>query len=312
MNNFMVCLNAVLPIFLTILIGFIARTVGVIKREDIDKFNKVVFVIFMPVLVFNNIYGSDLSAAVQPKLIIYSLSATMFSFLIAYLPARREKQPQRRSVTIQAIYRSNFVIIGLPIAASLLGDHADLGPIAFMIATVVPLYNILAVIILAYYSGESVSARNIAAQIAKNPIILGSVVGLLFVAFGITLPTVIAELVDDFSGVASPLALILLGAFIDPKMLKSDLKSLGIICVFRLVILPAIILSLACFLGFRGVELVGLIGMCAAPTAIASFTMAQQMGADADLACGCVVLTSALCSFTLFAWCLLFKSLGMI
>lgn len=311
MENLLICLNAVLPIFITLAVGYAACHFGIIRRENVSMMNKVAFNVFMPVLSFDNICRSDLSASMRPGLLLYALAATLLVFGASwFIIERSEKDISRRGVLVQAIFRSNFVIIGIPLARNLLGD-VDIGAVAFISAVIVPLYNVMAVVILAVYNGEKPDARAILRKIVTNPIIVGTVFGILVAALKIELPTAINSVVSSLAGVASPLMLVLLGAFFRFGGLLSNLKSLSLVCLFKLVIIPGIVLGLAVPLGFRGVEFVALIGMIASPVAVSSFTMAQQMGGDAELAGGCVVSTSVLCSFTIFLWCLLFKTMGI-
>ena len=103
----------------------------------------------------------------------------------------------------------------------------------------------------------------------------------------------------------------MLGAFFEIKGVGTHKKQLAVVCVGRLVIVPAIFLTLAVLCGVRGVELAAMIAIFGSPTAISSFTMTQQMGGDAALAGDIVIFTSALSCITMFAWALALKSLGM-
>lgn len=311
MENLLICLNAVLPIFLTLAVGYAACHFGIIARENVAMINKVAFKIFMPVLSFENICRSDLSASIRPGLLLYALASTLIVFGVSWFVINRtEKDISRRGVLIQAIFRSNFVILGIPLAKNLLGN-VDIGAVAFLSAIIVPLYNVMAVVILAIYDGQKPNAKAIIRQIITNPIIVGTVAGIIVAALKLELPTALNTVVSNLANVASPLMLVLLGAFFRFDGLLTNLKALSLVCLFKLVIIPGIVLGLAVPLGFRGVEFVALIGMIASPVAVSSFTMAQQMGGDAELAGGCVVSTSVLCSFTIFLWSLLFKSMGI-
>ena len=139
MENFLVCLNAVLPIFIIMALGYCARLVKVIGRDDVPRLNKMAFNFFMPFLMFYNIYTSDLSSSLKPMLIGYACGGVLCAYALSLgYVLLTEKKPERRGVMIQGIYRSNFVIIGLPIAASLLGT-SELGTVAVLVAIIVPL-----------------------------------------------------------------------------------------------------------------------------------------------------------------------------
>ena len=115
MENFIVCLNAVAPIFIIIALGYLARRLGDIKREDVFRFNKLAFRYFIPVMVFYNIYVSDLAASFNVKLMCFALLGVLAEWFVSMqIMKRTERRPERQGVMIQALYRSNFVIIGLP------------------------------------------------------------------------------------------------------------------------------------------------------------------------------------------------------
>ena len=311
-ENFVACLDTVLPIFILILIGYVSKRLGLLDRNDVGKMNKVFFRVFMPVMLFYSVYQSDLSAAFQPKLVAYALGCTLLVFFVslalvqALVPERK-----RRGVIVQGLFRSNLVVIGLPVVENLMGSQ-NLGPVVFLIATVVPLFNILAVIVLEYYGGEKTSPGKLFLDILKNPLILGTLAGALALLIGLRLPKPLETVARQMNQAASPVLLFLLGAFLQPKGLLRDLKAVLWVSFGRLLLIPALTLIPAVLLGWRGVELASLIPVFASSTAVNSFTMAQQMGGDAELAGNIVVATSALCTLTLFFWCFLFKSLGLL
>ena len=148
-------------------------------------------------------------------------------------------------------------------------------------------------------------------QILKNPLIIGSALGILALLLKITLPGFLVSAVKGIGSAATPLQLFLLGAFFRFDGLRQYRRELTTVTLGKLVVVPAALLSAAALLGFRGVEFVSLLGIFASPTAINSFTMAQQMGGDEELAGDIVIVTSAASAFTFCGWIFLFKSLGI-
>ena len=142
--------------------------------------------------------------------------------------------------------------------------------------------------------------------------IVGTFIGIAFQLLKLRLPSGLEHAVAQIANATSPIMLFLLGGFFEFSDLRDDLKTVSAIVIGRLIIIPAVVLGLACLLVFRGVEFASLLGAFASSTAIASFTMAQQMGGDAKLAGNAVVATSALCSLTLFLWAMIFKTVGVI
>lgn len=311
MSSFAVCLNAVLPLFLVMGLGYIARCTGAISRTDVPKANKWAFKFFMPIMLFYNIYTSDLSAAAQPKIIIFAVVCVLVLYGLSFgFVMLAEKQDDKRGVMIQGLYRSNFVIMGIPLAAQLV-EGADLGPVVILVAVVIPMFNVLAVITLELFNGKKPTAGKMLLDILKNPLIIGIVTGIAVRLIGLKLPTAVESAAGMIGKAGSPLMLFLLGAFFEIKGVGTHKKQLAVVCVGRLVIVPAIFLTLAVLCGVRGVELAAMIAIFGSPTAISSFTMTQQMGGDAALAGDIVIFTSALSCITMFAWALALKSLGM-
>ena len=312
MENFMLSANAVLPMFLLLAAGYLSKRFGILSLEDIPRTNRIAFRIFLPCLLFYNIYNAELSYAIRPKLILFAICGVLLVFAGAVYGAHRfEKIQDRKGPIAQGIFRSNFVIMGIPIAQAIVGD-ADLSPVAILIAVIVPMFNFLSVVILEKFRGGRVKTGEVLLEIAKNPLIIGSVLGIVFLLLHIRLPAVVEKAVSNLGSIATPLQLFLLGAFFRFSGLRHYVRPLTVVTLVKLFVTPAVMLSAAALLGIRGVEFLGLIGIFASPTAINSFTMVQQMKCgDAELAGDIVVMTSAVSIFSFFIWIYLFKSLGM-
>ena len=307
----MISANAVLPMCLVMALGYGTRRLGWLRREEISTINKIAFRIFLPCLLYYNIYCSDLSGSFDPLLMAYAVGGVLLTFGLALgYTLLTEKLPERRGVMIQGMFRSNYVIMGIPVATALLGAD-QLGTVSILIAVVVPLFNMLSVVVLEVFRGQKPKPLHILGQIAKNPLVIGSVLGILTLAAGIRLPHILEQTIQNISAIASPLQLFLLGAFFQFSGLKTYRRELMTVSAAKLIVAPGLFLGLGALLGFRGVAFVSLIGVFASPTAVNSFTMAQQMGGDAELAGDIVVTTSAVSIPTMFLWIFLFKSLGV-
>lgn len=311
MENLMISANAVLPMCLVMALGYGTRRLGWLRREEISTINKIAFRIFLPCLLYYNIYCSDLSGSFDPLLMTYAVGGVLLTFGLALgYTLLTEKLPERRGVLIQGMFRSNYVIMGIPVATALLGAD-QLGTVSILIAVIVPLFNMLAVVVLEVFRGQKPKPLHILGQIAKNPLVIGSVLGILTLVAGIRLPHILEQTIQSDSAIASPLQLFLLGAFFQFSGLKTYRRELVTVSIAKLIVSPGLFLGLGALLGFRGVAFVSLIGIFASPTAVNSFTMAQQMGGAAELAGDIVVTTSAASILTMFLWIFLFKSLGM-
>ncbi|MBQ8589637.1 MAG: AEC family transporter [Firmicutes bacterium] len=309
-QNFIIAIEAVAPMFLTMLIGVFLKWRKMLTPAEVKKINKFTFNVFYPFMTFSNIYGAELGEALDVKLLTYTVIMVLAVFLAATaVVVAIEPSNRSRGAMIQAIYRSNFVIMGLPIAANICGQE-NLAVTALAVTVVVPMYNVLAVTILEIFRGGKPDPVKILKGIAKNPLIIGALLGLATIPLGIQLPGVVEKVVSSMNNVASPMALLILGMSLDLKNF-GEKRNLIVCVVGRLIVVPAIALTGGLLLGLRGVAFVTLIAIFASPTAVASFTMAEQMDSDGPLAANAVVVSSALASVTMFGWIFLFKCLGM-
>ena len=222
----MISANAVLPMCLVMALGYGTRRLGWIRREEISAINKIAFRIFLPCLLYYNVYCSDLSGSFDPLLMAYAVGGVLLTFGLSLgYTLLTEKLPERRGVMIQGMFRSNYVIMGIPVATALLGSD-QLGTVSILIAVVVPLFNMLSVVVLEVFRGQKPKPLHILGQIAKNPLVIGSVLGILTLAAGIRLPHILEQTIQNISAIASPLQLFLLGAFFQFSGLKTYRREL--------------------------------------------------------------------------------------
>ena len=307
MENLILSLNVVLPLFITMSLGYFLKSLNMFDNNTLDTMNNITFKSFLPMLLFYNIYKTDLQGVFNLKLMIFSATCVIALYLILYLIVPLiEKDNKKRGALLQGLFRSNFVIFGIPITESLFGSE-KVAVAALLIAVIVPLFNILSVIALETFRGGKPDFRKISIGIIKNPLIIASCLGILTLLLKIKIPTAIEKTISDVSKIATPLSLILLGASFKFDNIKKYLKQTTIAVVGKTILTPCIILPICIMFGYRGVELTTLMIIFAAPTAISSFTMAQQMDSDSELAGQIVVFTSAFCVVTVFMWIFVLK-----
>lgn len=311
MENIRISLNTVLPLFLTIGAGWLVKRRNIISAAAVREANALCFRLFMMVLLFYNIYTSDLGSSLNVPLLALCLGGTLLEFVLGLvLIPRIEASDPARGVMLQAFFRANTVLLGIPIAASLFGGES-IGPISVTTAVIVPVFNVLAVIALELYRSGKPSARKIIRGVAANPLVNGAVLGIFFALTGLRLPAPVESAVAGLAQAATPLALLLMGASLDFSRLKSSMRSLAVCVAERVLIMPALFVSIAAALGFRGVELCAVLVVFGTPVAVNSYNMALQMDGDADLAGGIVLLSTAVSCLTLFLWIWLLKTLGL-
>ena len=312
MENLILSLNVVLPLFITMSLGYFLKSLNMFDNNTLDTMNNITFKSFLPMLLFYNIYKTDLQGVFNLKLMIFSATCVIALYLILYLIVPLiEKDNKKRGALLQGLFRSNFVIFGIPITESLFGSE-KVAVAALLIAVIVPLFNILSVIALETFRGGKPDFRKISIGIIKNPLIIASCLGILTLLLKIKIPTAMEKTISDVSKIATPLSLILLGASFKFDNIKKYLKQTTIAVVGKTILTPCIILPICIMFGYRGVELSTLMIIFAAPTAISSFTMAQQMDSDSELAGQIVVFTSAFCVVTVFMWIFILKQSHLI
>ncbi|MCK9548009.1 MAG: AEC family transporter [Sphaerochaeta sp.] len=307
---FLTALAVLFPLFSKIGLGWLIRRVIPLSDETISQMNNIIFRIFLPALLFVNIYQSDFASISSFGFLLFSLAVllTIFTLLLLFIPCVERENP-RRGVLVQGISRSNFIFFGLPMAVSLYGGTSK-GVASLLVGVLVPVLNVISVIALEYFRGNKPDVKKIFKSVAVNPILIGGALGLLFVVLGITLPSPVENFLVDISEIATPLALILLGCSVTFTSVRENRRALLFAVAGRLLIVPAFGVGLALLFGFRDLELILLMALFASPTAVSSFTMAQQMGGDSALAAQIVVLTTTLSLFSLFGWITLLMGLG--
>lgn len=304
----MISFNALAPTFLIILCGYACKRVGVLSEKQQPSMSALGFQVFLPMLLFYNVYSSNVSIGDNLFIVAFCVAGVLLSFGLSVLfTVRYQKNPLRKGTMIQALYRSNYALLGIPIATSLYPDAVSQTSVS--LAFVVPVYNVLAVIALEVFNGKKLDWRHILRGIGTNPLIMSSLLGVLLAAFHIRLPLFIEATIKSIAGIATPYLLFLLGVFFKMRFrIEKDL----ILCILgKLVVLPALMLALSLALGLRNGEMAIALALFASPPATSSFTMVQQLGGDAELAGNSVVLASALSFFTIFLWMCLLMRMGV-
>ncbi len=309
-SNFIVAVSAVIPMFCLMFIGVMVKKYRLLTDEELNHMNRMVFRVFFSCMMFYSIYTTNLANTFRPALMLYGAAGVLaVCFISMFIICRFEPENRRRGVMAQAIFRSNFVLMGIPMVANIFGEE-NIAVTTMMIAVIVPIYNILGVFVLETFRGGRFALWPILLGVLRNPMILGAIAGAACLLLGIYIPKPVLKPIGQIASATTPVALIILGASFRLGSTMEHRPQLISCILARLILVPGILLSIAIALGFRGIDFVTLISIFATPCAVASFAMAQQMGGDADLAGNCVVFTSALSCFTIFGWILLFKTLG--
>lgn len=313
MDSFLVALNAIMPTFLLLAFGYFLRHANFVTDEYLKQTNKLTFKFFLPILLFNNIYKTNILELLNGTMFVFALGSLLLLFAILCIVVPRVvKNPKQRGVIIQAIFRSNYVIFGVSLVTNVFSEeHAAVASV--LSAVLVPTYNVLAVIALAVFtSGEKVAFGKTVKSIAENPLILAALLGVVGSLIHLQFPALLTTAVNDLAKLATPLALIVLGGDFRFSKLRGNIRIAMITVIIKLVVVPLIFIPLAVLAGIRGADLLALSLAWETPTAVSSYIMAQQAGADGELAGQLVVLSSACCIPTVFLMIFILKSFALL
>lgn len=319
LNNIFFSANAVFPLVILIFFGFCLKheKFGLFKnpKEFFNQIDRLVFHVALPVYVFNELSATRAETIFNIKLVIYCMSGVLLSFLTFSLVAPIFiKQKTSRGAFVQGVSRSNYAILGLPLAGNLFGD-AGLRTATLILPVSVILFNVLSVIVLSLNAENTEnqgSVHRIISGIIKNPLIIAVILALPFMLLKISLPTVMQKSLNYIGNISTPLALMSLGAGIDLLVLKNNIKLPLTASLIKTVVSPLIFVIPAVLLGFRDAALVVIFVLFASPTAVGSYIMAKNTKNNYELAGQIVVLTTVICPVTIFAGSLILKSLGFI
>ena len=315
MENLILSLNVVLPLAIILVVGIIVKKVGILNDAGVTQINKLTFRVFLSTNLFINIYTMDRDNLFNHDnmyTILYAVAWILVLILVPMLILRKKaKNRDAYPVIVQAFYRSNLVLFGLPVC-ELLYPEANLSMIYLAIAIIVPLFNISAVIVFQDYKGVGVSFGKIVLNVLKNPLVVGAILGFIFWSFKIPLPVAAKSALTSMAKVATPLAFVVLGASIRFGSLIGRWKKILSLALTRLVFVPAMVIIPAVFLGMKDLALVTLMSIFASPAAVSSFTMAKEEGADEQLAAGVVAATTLLSIVTVFIWIYILKNCKLI
>lgn len=311
LQNFIICVNAVIPSAIYLVIGIILRISRAVSSDEVKKFTQVVFVTLYPFIMFDNLYGKNIADNMDLKLGLYAVGFTLLQFVISWIfVCGIEKDNFERGAMIQALYRSNYVLMGFPIAVNLFGK-GNITAVAIIMMIVVPFYNISAVVLFESFRGGKVDIGKMLKRILTNPIIDGGIAAFIVMMLGITLPAPVESTITTLSDATAPIAMILLGASLNLEGFSSDRWRIAVCTIGKLIVFPALGIAGAVLLGIRDVQLIAVTLMTAAPVALASYAMASSMGGNGKLAGELVVVTTLASCFTIPVFLFVLKTNGL-
>ena len=327
MADFIFSLNATLPIFLIMVLGWFLMRIGLFTKEFNKVADKYVFKVALPVLLFKDIATADIRSDFNLAFVLFCMITTTIMFLaiwgLSYIFIKDKTQV---GAFTQASARGSAAVLGIAFINNIYGNS---GMAPLMIVSAVPLYNILSVIILTFSADMGKEAqknkltdnvsnskgsniKKACINVVKNPIIIGIFLGLPFSIFGISIPAIPLKAVTSIAQTATPIALLVVGAGFEGAKAVKRIKLTSIATFIKLVLLPLVFFPFAIAFGFRGSELVAILVMLGSPTTVTCYIMAKNMGNDEVLSSSIVVMATLLSSVTLTGWIFVLKVMGLI
>ena len=314
MENLIFSLNATIPIFLMMLLGMLFRKLGWMDEVFAAKMNKFVFLVPLPVLLFEQLATVDFSEVWDIKFILFCFVVTAISITISTLISLLWKDRSIKGEFIQATYRSSAALLGIAFIQNIYGT-AGMAPL--MIIGSVPLYNVMAVVVLSFFkpgnnSFDKALVKKTLKGIVTNPIIIGIVAGFVWSALKLPMPLILHKTVSSIGATATPMGLMSMGATFEMKKATSKMKPTLVAVFMKLVGFCAIFLPVAAMLGFRNEQLIAILVMLGSATTVSCFVMARNMGHEGTLSSGVIMLTTLLSAFTLTMWLDVLRSFGVV
>lgn len=316
LGNLIFSLNATMPIFLMMVVGYLLKKIHWLDEHSTEVMNKIVFRVFLPALLFMDVAKQDFASIWDGSFVGFCFVATVISIVIALALSLFDKDREDRGEFVQASYRSAAATLGIAFMTNI---YDNVAMVALMIIGSVPLYNTFAVILLSLTAPESRDTKDLGKLFKKtvinvitNPIILGIAVGLIWSVCRLPQPAILVKSVTYLGNVASPLALIALGASFEFSDLKEKFGPIIMVIFNKLFLFCIIFLPIAIWMGFRDEKLVAALIMLGSATTSSSFIMSKNMGHRGIISSSAVMVTTLLSSFSLTMWLFILKTLGYI
>ena len=316
LENFIYSINVTLPIFLVMVIGYILKQTGMLNDNFVTVANRFNFKVTLPFMLFKDISRVDIRAVFDIRYVLFcALVSTACFWLIWGGTKLFVKDKSIRGAFVQASFRGSAAVMGFAFIQNIYGESA-MGPL--MIVSAVPLYNIFSVLVLTFESNEAESLnkkekiKQAFINIAKNPIIISILLGLIVGLIGIDFPELIDKTVNSVSQMATPLALITIGAGFEGRKALAKMKPTIAAAMIKLVIQPLLFLPVAAWMGFAGEKIIAILIMLSSPTTPSCYIMAKSMHNDEVLTASVVVVTTLLGAVTLTMWIFVLKTVGLI
>jgi len=298
-------LKTILPIFVIILLGWGLRRLDFMQEGFLKPANRLVYYVAIPAMIFREIAEAELVQHFSLVLVAATLAPLILVALAGLILVRGIKLEQHRVGSfLQCSFHGNLGYIGLAVAFYFLGDEGFTRA-SILAGFVMLLQNFLAVVALSRFNKEpeqEISTLTLTRRVLLNPVIISAMAGMACSLIGLNLPVILDRSLSILSGMALPLALLVIGTSISFAQMRQQLRLTVLIGVLKLLLLPASGLILFHFLSLDRIEYLPALILLASPSATISYVMASEMAGDADMATAAISITTLVSAVTFTLW----------
>lgn len=313
MDNFLLCFHAIMPLLLLMLLGYFLKQIHFIPKSGFDVLDKLCFKIFIPVLLFHNVYTADFSTEFDLNASIFVVAAIISVFLLVFFltPKVMKRGNPESATVVHGICHGNLAVLGMPLITNLFGQ-TGVAVYSIMLACASPVINALMVIEHVYFQGDKIKPGRLILNVLQSPFLIGTLSGLTCKLLGISFPAFMQTAITNVKSIASPLCLIALGGSFSFGSIKGMVGPVVHSVLAKCIWVPAVVLGIAVALDFRGLVLASLMVIFCCPSAAATYSFCTGYCGNPQMASQIVVYSTAFSIFSMFLWIFAFLQMGLL
>ena len=313
MENLLLCFHAIMPLLLLMLLGYFLKRIQFIPKSGFDALDKLCFKIFIPVLLFNNVYTADFSSGLDLKACVFVVLGVVGVFLTVFTvtPKLMKRGNDENATVVHGICHGNMAVLGIPLITNLFGE-SGVAVYSIILACASPVVNSLIVFEHVYFQGDKVKPGRLIWNVVKSPFVVGTLSGLACKLLGIRFPVFMQTAITNVKSIASPLCLIALGGSFSFGSIKGMVAPVVNSVLTKCIWVPAVVLGIAVALGFRGLVLASLMVIFCCPSAAATYSFCTGYCGNPQMASQIVVYSTTFSIFSMFLWLFAFLQLGLL
>ena len=313
MENLLLCFHAIMPLLLLMLLGYFLKQINFIPKSGFDAIDKLCFKIFVPVMLFNNVYTADFSTEFNLQAILVMEAGIIGTFLVSFFltPKLMKRSREDIATVVHGICHGNLAVLGMPLITNLFGQ-SGVAVYSIMLACTSPIINPLMVFEHVYFQGDKIKPGRLILNVLQSPFLIGTLSGLACKLLGISFPAFMQTAINNVKSIASPLCLIALGGSFSFGSIKGMVGPVVHSVLAKCIWVPAVVLGIAVALGFRGLVLASLMVIFCCPSAAATYSFCTGYCGNPQMASQIVVYSTAFSIFSMFLWIFAFLQMGLL